>query len=455
MILLLGGTSETALFAEALAKAGYRVLVSTATDIELSIGSHPRIEHRRGRLGAEQMAALVCEHGVRAMVDVTHPYAQAVRATAAAVAGELGIPYLGYIRPGCVGQEDGALLAANHEEAAWLAAETGKPMLLTIGSRNVRPYAEAARRCGVPLFARVLDHPDSHQACREAGIPADHVLTGRGPFSVEENRASLQKHQIGVLVTKDSGAAGGVPAKLEAARLEHCAVIVVGRPDPPSAGGFHGVADLLAALKSVVPRPPCSVLALDLESVLVPEIWETVAAAACVPALAKTTRDIPDYDALMRQRLLLCREHGLTLMRLREIVAAMEPLPGAAEFLAWAQRRALVAIVSDTYHELAGPLLAKLGSPLTICNALTLDGAGYIKDYSLRDPAGKAGAIAPFQRLGWRVAAVGDSFNDVAMLQTADAPFLFCPAGRVLDVGMNFPIVWTLDTLQTTLAALL
>jgi len=281
------------------------------------------------------------------------------------------------------------------------------------------------------------------------------MLTGRGPFSVEENRASLQKHQIGVLVTKDSGDVGGVPGKLEAARLEHCAVIVVGRPDPSGTSGFHGMADLLVALKSAVPFPPCGVLALDLESVLVPEIWETVAAAACVPALAQTTRDIPDYDVLMRQRLLLCREHSLTLMRLREIVAAMEPLPGAAEFLAWAQRRALVVIVSDTYHEFAGPLLAKLGSPLTICNALTLDESGYIKDYSLRDPAGKAGAIAPFQRLGWRVAAVGDSFNDVAMLQTADEPFLFCPSGRVLDVGMNFPVVWTLEDLQTALTTLL
>jgi phosphoserine/homoserine phosphotransferase len=141
----------------------------------------------------------------------------------------------------------------------------------------------------------------------------------------------------------------------------------------------------------------------------------------------------------------------LTLMRLREFVATMEPLPGAVEFLSWAQGRALVAIVSDTYHELAWPLLSKLGSPLTICNTLTLDEAGYIKGYALRSPAGKSGNVAHFQRLGWRVAAVGDSFNDLAMLQAADAAFLFRPAERVLKVGIPFVPVWSFDDLRTAL----
>ena len=449
MILLLGGTSETAPVAEALARAGYRVLVSTATEIELFIGSHPRIEHRRGRLDAERMTALIRERGIQAVVDATHPFASAVRATAAQVAKQLQIPYLSYARPGCVGEgEDGVCIAANHEEAARVACETGMPILLTIGSRNVLPYAVEARRAGVPLVARVLDHPDSHAACREAGIPAERVLAGRGPFNVEENRRVIAKYHIGVLVTKESGEAGGVPEKLEAARLEGCRAIVVARPE--AGGGFCDVADLVRELEARVAPPPCGVLALDLESILVPEIWETVAGVAGVPELALTTRDVPDYDALMRQRILLCRERGLTLARLREIVAAMEPLPGAVEFLAWAQDRARVAILSDTFDALAGPLLARLGSPSVLCNTLTLDDGGYIAGYTLRDE-GKAGAVARFQRLGWRVAAVGDSFNDRAMLQAADAAFLLRPAPPVLAGGVAFPVFWSFDELQAAL----
>ena len=455
MILLFGGTSETAPLAGALARAGYGVLVSTATEVVLDVGAHPRIAHRRGRLDAEQMKALVRERGIRAIVDATHPYAQAVRATAAAVAGELGIPYLSYLRPGGAGEGEGVLAAASHEEAARLAAGMGKPILLTTGSRHVAPYADAARGAGVPLFARVLDHPESHASCRAAGIPPENVLTGRGPFGVEENRRAIRQRGVGVLVTKDSGDAGGVREKLEAARLEGCVVIVVGRPEISATGGFPSIPELVSALQSALPPPRCRVLALDLESVLVPEIWEAVAATVGVPELALTTRDIPDYDALMRQRLLLCRAHGLTLMRLREIVATMEPLPGAAEFLAWAQPRALVVILSDTFPELAGPLLAKLGSPLMLCNAITLDAAGFIDAHRMRDPEGKAGAVAQFQRLGWRVAAVGDSFNDLGMLHAADAAFLLRPAPRVLEAGVAFPPVWSFDALQTALTPLL
>lgn len=453
MILLLGGTSETAPLAEASARAGYRVLVSTATEIELFVGSHARIEHRRGRMNAEQMASLVRERKVRAIVDAAHPFALAVRATAAEVARTSQIPYLRYARPGAVGEGEGVCLAANHEEAARLACETGVPILLTIGSRNVMPYAVAARRAGVPLVARVLDHPDSHDACREAGLPPECVLTGRGPFGVEENRSVIQKYQIGVLVTKDSGDAGGVPEKLEAARLEGCRAIIVAKPN--EGGGFQHIPDLVQKLESLVPRPHGCVLALDLESVLVPEIWQTVAASVGVPELAQTTREVPDYDALMRQRIALCRQHGLTLMRLREIVAAMEPLPGAVEFLKWAQSQALVVILSDTFHELAGPLMPKLGSLLMVCNTLALDRDGYVSGYSMRDIAGKAGAVAHFQRLGWRVAAVGDSFNDLAMLQTADAAFLFQPAPRVLQAGVAFPPLWSFDELQTALTRFL
>ena len=196
------------------------------------------------------------------------------------------------------------------------------------------------------------------------------------------------------------------------------------------------------------PRP---VLALDLESVLVPEIWETVAAVAGVPELAATTRDIADYDVLMQRRIELCREHGLTLFRLREIVATMEPLPGALEFLAWARRRTLVVLVSDTFHELAGPVVEKLSSPLMLCNQLKLDSHGCIAGYELRDQTGKAGAIAHFQQLGLRVLAIGDSFNDLAMLEAADGAFLFRPARRLMETEPAFPVASTFEALQNAL----
>ncbi|MEI6033204.1 MAG: bifunctional phosphoserine phosphatase/homoserine phosphotransferase ThrH [Verrucomicrobiae bacterium] len=452
MVLLFGGTSDGAPIAEALARAGYRVLVSSATDVPLFSGAHPRIERRSGRLDASQMAELVTGRRIRAIVDATHPYALAVRATASDVAIKLGIPYLSYLRPGSMSGTDGVCVAADHQEAARRSVEPGRTVLLTIGSRNVLPYALEARRAGLDLIVRVLDHPDSHQSCRDAGIPAHHIVTGRGPFRVEENRALIRQFGAGVLVTKDSGDAGGVREKIEAARLEGCEVVVVGRPQAPAQGQFDEIPGLVEKLKTLVHVPPCSVLALDLESVLVPEIWETVAQVARVPEFALTTRDIADYGALMRQRISLCRQHGLTLMRLREIVASIEPLPGAIAFLAWARQRALVAILSDTFHELAGPVMSKLGSPLMICHSLTLDAAGFITGYTLRDGGGKAGAVADFQRLGWRVAAAGDSFNDLEMLQAADAAFLFLPPQHVLEAGVAFPALWSFDELQSHLA---
>jgi precorrin-6A/cobalt-precorrin-6A reductase len=139
-------------------------------------------------------------------------------------------------------------VAADHAEAARMVCEAGRPVLLTIGSKNVRPYAEAAQRAGVTLVARVLSHADSIQTCRDAGIADEHIITGRGPFSVEENRRLIRQFGIGVLVTKDSGEAGGVLEKLEAARLEGCRVIVVGRPTQPMDNVFDNIADVVREL---------------------------------------------------------------------------------------------------------------------------------------------------------------------------------------------------------------
>ncbi|MCX6900412.1 MAG: precorrin-6A reductase [Verrucomicrobia bacterium] len=249
MILLLGGTSETAPLAEALADAGYDVLVSTATDVPLSVGDRPRISHRSGRLTEADMITLVRERAVRAIVDGTHPYATNVRATAERVAEQAKVPYLTFVRPGTAGEHHGVQLAATHQEAARLACEPRRPILLTVGSKNVAVYAQAAARSGIPLMARVLPHDDSIQLCRAAGLPDDRIVTGRGPFSVEENRRLIRQFNIGVLVTKDSGEAGGVPAKLEAARAEQCLFIVVERPLQLSANTFHDMPSLLHALR--------------------------------------------------------------------------------------------------------------------------------------------------------------------------------------------------------------
>lgn len=194
-----------------------------------------------------------------------------------------------------------------------------------------------------------------------------------------------------------------------------------------------------------------AVAAFDLESVLVPEIWETVARGTGVHGLALTTRDIADYDVLMRERMRICRQSGLTLARLREIVAAMEPLPGVVEFLEWLQKLMLVVIVSDTYHELAGPVVEKLGCPLMVCNGLTVDEQGYVSGYRPHLLRGKAGAVAHFQRLGFKVVAVGDSFNDASMLKAADEGILFRPCSGLMESVCGLPVVWNLPGLSTEL----
>lgn len=254
MILLIGGTSETAPLASGLAEAGYEVLASTATDSRLDVGSHPRISRRAGRLDAEGMVALGNERGVRAIVDAAHPYAAAVHAAAENAAKRLGVPCLVFRRPEAATPESAVRFAAGHAEAAELAFADGRPVLLTTGSRNLAPYAEAARRTGIPLAARVLDAPESLAACRAASIPEDRIIAGRGPFSAAENLAAMRRFGIGVIVTKESGRAGGYDAKLAAAREARCRVIVLSRPETaPSGPTFDDPAALVSALQDLLP----------------------------------------------------------------------------------------------------------------------------------------------------------------------------------------------------------
>ena len=249
MILLLGGTSQTAELALGLARSGYHVLVSRATDVPLDVGDHPHIQTRCGGLDDQGLAELVRQRQVRAIVDATHPYAEEIHARAQRVASGLGIPYLPFVRPASIAAgEPQVAFTSDHVAAAQRAFADGRPVLLTTGSRHLAPYVTESRRTGIPLTVRVLDHPTSLAACREAGIPADRMVSARGPFSVAENRRQIRLFGIGVLVTKDSGEAGGSVEKLEAARAEDCRVIVIQRPAATETGSYTSVDALVDTL---------------------------------------------------------------------------------------------------------------------------------------------------------------------------------------------------------------
>ena len=249
MIQLLGGTSQLSAIATALAEAGVVVLVSTATNEPLELAPHPNIERRSGRLDESAMVAMIAAKGIRAIVDATHPYATAAHATAAQAARQAGIPCLSFVRQGGIVPQEGVHFAPDHELAAALAFSFGKPVLLTTGANHLTPYAQEAARSGLRLVARVLPRAESIEACHQAGIAEDNIIAARGPFSLEQNLQQIRRYGIGVLVTKDSGPAGGVEAKLEAARQERCQVVVVARPAPPSGHCVTTVAQLVQSIK--------------------------------------------------------------------------------------------------------------------------------------------------------------------------------------------------------------
>ena len=171
------------------------------------------------------------------------------------------------------------------------------------------------------------------------------------------------------------------------------------------------------------------VLCLDLEGVLIPEIWVGVAERTGIDALRKTTRDVPVYDDLMQLRLRLLNEHRIDLATIHSVIETLEPLPGAVAFLDWARARFKVAIVSDTFYEFAQPMMAKLGWPLLLCHRLDVAG-GKIEGYRIRQPEPKRQSVKAFQSLRYRVLAAGDSYNDIPMLDQADRGFFYrCPPG--------------------------
>lgn len=181
-------------------------------------------------------------------------------------------------------------------------------------------------------------------------------------------------------------------------------------------------------------------VAMDLEGVLVPEIWIAVAEKTGIERLRLTTRDIPDYDDLMRGRLGLLATHGLRLGDIQRVIGTLNPMPGARELLTGLRERFQVVILSDTFYEFATPLMRKLDWPSLFCNRLDVDGGDRITGYQLRQKDGKRHAVAGFKRMNFAVVAVGDSYNDTAMLAEADRGILFHPSDNVRREFPQFPV---------------
>ena len=187
---------------------------------------------------------------------------------------------------------------------------------------------------------------------------------------------------------------------------------------------------------------------LDLEGVLIPEIWIAFAEKTGIEELKATTRDIPDYDVLMQQRLKLLDQHGYGLPQIQEVIGELDPLPGAAEFLGWLRERFQVVILSDTFYEFAMPLMAKLGYPTLLCHKLEVSENGQITNYHLRQRDPKRQSVRAFQLLNYRVIAAGDSYNDTTMLSQAEAGILFHAPDNVVAEFPQFPAVQTFEELK-------
>jgi len=190
------------------------------------------------------------------------------------------------------------------------------------------------------------------------------------------------------------------------------------------------------------------IVCCDLEGVFVPEIWINVAEKTGISELRLTTRDISDYDVLMKKRLrILDREH-LKISDIQNVIAMLYPLEGAVQFLDWLRSTVQVIIVSDTFIQFAGPLMKKLGWPTLFCNSLIIGPDGRVESYTLRQKDGKKKAVISLKSLNYKVIAVGDSYNDITMLKEADKGILFCPPGNVVSEFPELPVTYNYDELK-------
>jgi len=198
-----------------------------------------------------------------------------------------------------------------------------------------------------------------------------------------------------------------------------------------------------------------NIVCCDLEGVFVPEIWINVAEKTGIKELRLTTRDISDYDVLMKKRLDIMDQNGLKLKDIQQVISQMSPLPGAKQFLDKLRQKTQVIIVSDTFDQFAGPLMEKLNRPTLFCNTLVVNDDDRIVDYTLRQNDGKKHVVEALRSLNFKTYAMGDSYNDISMLKTADAGFLFRPPENVINEFSEFPVCIEYSEIEEKLYPLL
>ena len=190
-----------------------------------------------------------------------------------------------------------------------------------------------------------------------------------------------------------------------------------------------------------------NIVCLDMEGVLVPEIWIAFAEASGIPELKRTTRDEPDYDKLMKWRINILKEHGLGIKEIQSVISKIDPLPGAKEFLDKLRREVQCVVLSDTFEEFALPLIEKLGMPPILCNSLEIDSDGFIIAHKMRIPHSKLSAVKAFQSINYDTIAVGDSYNDLEMLKASKKGFLFNSTNELICANPDLTAVDNFDDL--------
>ena len=197
------------------------------------------------------------------------------------------------------------------------------------------------------------------------------------------------------------------------------------------------------------------IVCLDLEGVLIPEIWIAFAEKTGIEALKRTTRDEPDYDTLMRYRLDILDQHQFKLRDIEEVIGTLDPLPGAKEFVDWVTSKTRLVILSDTFTQFAGPLMAKLGNPTLFCHELEINAEDRITNYRLRMKDHKRKAVEAFQALNFETFAAGDSYNDLSMIESAEHKALFCPPERLISERPDLSVARTHEELKVLISKIL
>ena len=197
------------------------------------------------------------------------------------------------------------------------------------------------------------------------------------------------------------------------------------------------------------------IVCLDLEGVLIPEIWIAFAEKTGIEALKRTTRDEPNYDTLMQYRLDILKDNNLKLEDIQEVIGTLDPLPGAEAFVKWVTSQTRLIILSDTFTEFAGPLMSKLNYPTLFCHNLSIDKNGMIDDYCLRLKDHKRKAVEAFKALNFKTFAAGDSYNDLSMIEVAEHKALFCPPERLIKERPDLDVALTHAELKSIIQKIL